>query len=307
MSQTRTNHPPDPPAFAINGVKVPAPPLTAGLYIVATPIGNLGDITLRALSTLAAADLVACEDTRISRVLLDRYGIAQPLTPYHEHNAAAQRPRLLTALDAGRAVALISDAGTPLVSDPGYRLVTEAVAAGHPVVPVPGASALLAALVSAGLPTDAFLFAGFLPTKQEGRRKRLAALAGVPATLAFYESPKRLAAVLANMAATLGGERQAVVARELTKAHESVRRGNLDELAAAYDGEPPPKGEVVILVGPPVEVAPDPQSVDELLAGLLATGSVRTAADEAAALTGLSRRKLYQRALALKDRDAPSD
>ena len=172
---------------------------------MATPIGNLGDITLRALATLAAADLIACEDTRVTHVLTARYGIAVPLVPYHEHNAALQRPKLLAALAEGKAVALCSDAGTPLVSDPGYRLVEAVLASGHPVIPVPGPSALLAGLVTAGLPTDTFLFAGFLPTKEAGRRKRLGELVRVPATLVFFESPQRLAASLADMATVLGG------------------------------------------------------------------------------------------------------
>ena len=201
--------------FAIEGQAFAAPALAAGLHIVATPIGNLGDVTLRALRTLAAADIVACEDTRVTRVLLERYAIGRGLFTYHEHNAAEQRPKLLAALAEGKSVALVSDAGTPLLSDPGYRLVQEAAEAGHAVVPVPGASALLAGLVAAGLPTDAFFFAGFLPPKEAGRRKRLAELAAVPGTLVFYESPHRLGAALADMAAVLG-DRPAAIAREIT-------------------------------------------------------------------------------------------
>lgn len=288
------------PEFSVGGTRIAARPIEPGLHVVATPIGNLGDVTLRALATLAAADVIACEDTRVTRVLTARYGIATPLVPYHEHNAAAQRPRLLAALAAGKAVALISDAGTPLISDPGYRLVEAALADGHRIVPVPGASALLAGLMAAGLPTDTFLFAGFLPTKETGRRKRLAELAGVPATLIFFESPQRLAASLADMAATLGGNRRAAVARELTKAFENVRRDSLAGLAGAYAEEHPPKGEVVVLVGPPVAVAPAAEDVDALLTSLLQANGVRAAAEAAAAETGLSRRELYQRALALK-------
>jgi len=296
----------DAAGFAIEGVRAPAPPLAAGLYIVATPIGNLGDVTLRALRTIAAADLLACEDSRVSRVLLDRYGIARGVTTYHEHNAAEQRPKLLAALAEGKSVALMSDAGTPLLSDPGYRLVLEAAAAGHPVFPVPGASALLAGLVTAGLPTDAFFFAGFLPPKEVARRKRLAALAKVPGTLIFYESPHRLGAALADMASTLG-DRPAVMARELTKAFETVRRGTLVSLAAEFAGAAP-KGEIVVLVGPPSEEVPEAAAVDALLLRLLRSGTVRSAADEAAAQTGWPRRDLYQRALALKDgRDAAGD
>jgi 16S rRNA (cytidine1402-2'-O)-methyltransferase len=285
--------------FAIDGARLPASPIAAGLYIVATPIGNLGDVTIRALRTLAAADVVACEDSRVTRVLLDRYGITHSLTTYHEHNAAEQRPKLLAALAGGKSVALVSDAGTPLLSDPGYRLVIEAAEAGHAVFPIPGASALLAGLVVAGLPTDAFFFAGFLPPKEVARRKRLTALAAIPGTLVFYESPHRLGASLSDMAATLG-DRPAAMARELTKAFETVRRGSLASLAADF-ADIEPKGEIVVLVGPPVEAAPEPEEVDALLLRLLATGTVRSAADEAAAATGLPRRDLYRRALALKD------
>jgi 16S rRNA (cytidine1402-2'-O)-methyltransferase len=288
--------------FAIDGARLPAPPIDAGLYVVATPIGNLGDVTIRALRTLAAADIVACEDSRVTRVLLDRYGIAHALTTYHEHNAAEQRPKLLAVLAAGRSVALVSDAGTPLLSDPGYRLVLEAAEAGHPVFPIPGASALLAGLVAAGLPTDAFFFAGFLPPKEVARRKRLSALAAIPGTLVFYESPHRLGASLADMAATLG-DRPAAMARELTKAFETVRRDTLEGLSARFAAEPPPKGEIVILVGPPEAAVPEEADVDALLSELLREHSVREAAAEAAARTGLPRRALYSRALELKGED----
>ena len=285
-------------AFAISGVRVTVPRLSAGLHVVATPIGNLGDVTIRALSALAGADIVACEDSRVTRVLLDRYGISRPLTTYHEHNAAEQRPRLLAWLAEGRSVALVSDAGTPLLSDPGYRLVVEAAEADHPVVPVPGPSALLAALVAAGLPTDAFFFAGFLPPKQVARRKRLAELAAIPGSLVFYESPHRLGASLADMASVLG-DRPAAVARELTKVFETVRRGSLTALAEAFSEAP--KGEIVVVVAPPVETPPEAEEVDALLLRLLDAGSVRSAADEAAAATGLPRRDLYRRALELRD------
>ncbi|MCP4385102.1 MAG: 16S rRNA (cytidine(1402)-2'-O)-methyltransferase [Hyphomicrobiales bacterium] len=286
--------------FVVEGVEVPAPAPDPGLYVVATPIGNLGDVTLRSLSILAAADLIVCEDTRVTRILLNRYGIRRPLLAYHEHNAATRRPRILSALADGQVVALVSDAGTPLISDPGYRLVSEAITAGAAVIPIPGASALLAGLVAAGLPTDTFFFAGFLPQKQAARRNRLAALMQIPGTLVFYESPRRIAATLADMAAVLGTTRQAAVARELTKIHEIIRRGSLEDLANALGAEPTPKGEIVILVGPPTVTAPDAEAVQDLLVGLLETESVRTAADEAAALTGLPRRDLYRRALALK-------
>ncbi|MEJ0097996.1 MAG: 16S rRNA (cytidine(1402)-2'-O)-methyltransferase [Bauldia sp.] len=286
-------------SYLIDGHAVAAKPLAPALYIVATPIGNLGDITLRALATLAAADVVACEDTRVTSVLLRHFGIATRLFAYHDHNAARQRPKLLAALGEGRAVALVSDAGTPLISDPGYRLVVEASAAGHRVVPLPGASAVMAALVVAGLPTDRFLFAGFLPPKSAARVKRLQEFVPVAATLVFYESGPRLAGALADMAAVLG-TRDAVVARELTKAFETVRRGSLAGLAAELGNEPPPRGEIVVVVGPPGEAVTSAEDADRLLLSLLAEKPVGAAASEAAAMTGLRRHDLYQRALALK-------
>jgi 16S rRNA (cytidine1402-2'-O)-methyltransferase len=287
-------------AFSIEGQAFQAPPLAPGLYIVATPIGHLGDITLRAIATLAAADLIACEDTRVTRVLTGRYGIATPLAAYHEHNAGRQRPKLLALLGEGKAVALVSDAGTPLVSDPGYRLVVEAAERGIPVVPIPGASAVMAALVAGGLPTDSFLFAGFPPPRETARRKRFAGLAAVPATLVFFEAPQRIAASLADMAAAFGADRAAVVARELTKTFETIRRGMLGALAAAYAGEATPRGEIVVLVAPPGDAPPDADEADRLLTELLKTHSVKEAATEAAAMTKLPRRDLYRRALALR-------
>ncbi|HVY19148.1 MAG TPA: 16S rRNA (cytidine(1402)-2'-O)-methyltransferase [Bauldia sp.] len=287
--------------FAIDGHAIQAKPLKAALYLVATPIGNLGDITLRALATLAAADIVACEDTRVTSVLFRQFGIASRLMPYHDHNGAEQRPKILSALAEGKSVALVSDAGTPLVSDPGYRLVGEVQAAGFDVVPIPGASALLAALVASGLPTDAFLFAGFLPPKTVARKKRLAELASVPATLVFFESPQRLAPSLRDMNAALG-PRHVVVARELTKTFEQIRRGALADLAAAYAEEDPPKGEVVVVVSPPQEKATSAVEADRVLKSLLEEKSVSAAAAEAAEITGLPRRDLYQRALAMKDK-----
>lgn len=288
-------------SFVLAGHELPADRLEPGLYVVATPIGNLRDVTIRALATLAGADLIACEDTRVTAKLTRHYGIGAPLTAYHDHNAAEARPRLLAEIAGGKSVALCSDAGTPLVSDPGYRLVREAAAAGFAVVPVPGASALLAGLTVAGLPTDAFTFAGFLPPKSAGRRKRLAELASAPGTLVFYESPHRVAEALGAMAAVLGETREGAVARELTKLHETTRRGTLGELAAAYAREPKPKGEIVVLVGPAAErPAPGADELDARLRDLLARESVGAAASALAAETGLPRRELYQRALALR-------
>jgi 16S rRNA (cytidine1402-2'-O)-methyltransferase len=212
-------------SYVVGQTEIAARPLEPALYLVATPIGNLGDITLRALETLAAADIVACEDTRVSRVLLDRYGIRRRTTAYHEHNAGDAGPKLIAALAAGQSVALISDAGTPLISDPGYRLVGEAIDHGIRVVPIPGASAALAALTASGLPSDAFLFAGFLPVKSGQRLTRLAELRGVPATLIFFESPRRLAETLGAMTEALGGARKAAIGRELTKTFEEMRTG----------------------------------------------------------------------------------
>jgi 16S rRNA (cytidine1402-2'-O)-methyltransferase len=279
-------------------------PLAPGLYLVSTPIGNLGDMGARARAVLARAALVACEDTRMTGKLLTLLGIKAPLTPYHEHNAERARPAILTRLRAGEAVALVSDAGTPLLSDPGYRLVHACIEEGLPVTSIPGASALLPALQLSGLPSDRFLFGGFLPNKTAGRRKALEALAGVPATLVFYESPQRLAESLADMAAVLG-ERDAAVARELTKLHEEVRRGGLAALAAHYAEAGAPKGEVVVVVGPPgAATAPDAETVDALLRQALQTLSVREAAAQVAAATGIARRTLYARALTLQGKTA---
>lgn len=274
--------------------------LAPGLYLVATPIGHARDITLRALDILAGADLLAAEDTRNTRRLLDIHGIRRRggLVPYHDHNGAAQRPRLLAALAEGRSVALVSDAGTPLVADPGWRLAAEATAAGHAVTAAPGASALLAALSVAGLPTDRFLFAGFLPPKQTARRRALEELAAVPATLVFYESPHRLAESLADMADRLG-DRPAAVCRELTKRFEETRRGSLSALAAAYAAAAEPRGEIVVLAGPPLPRETSEDELDAALTAALAAGSVRDAADAVAVALGLPRRRVYARALEL--------
>jgi len=290
-----------PPAtYTAFGLRAEAEKLTPGLHVVATPIGNLKDISFRALSTLAAADAVIAEDTRVTRNLLAHYGVATPLVAYHEHNAKAVRPHLLARLEAGATLALVSDAGTPLVSDPGFKLVQEALEKGVHVTAVPGPSAVLAALVVAGLPTDRFFFEGFLPHKSGPRRARLAELAAVPGTLVFFESPRRIAETLADAAAALG-PRSAAVARELTKLYETVRRGRLDALAAALAAEEPPKGEIVLLIAPPEAGAADQAEVDldARLTEALATYSVKDAASVVAAATGQPRRQVYARALQL--------
>lgn len=288
-------------SYMIGQTEVVARPLEAALYLVATPIGNLGDITLRALETLAGADQLACEDTRVTRVLLDRYGIRQRPTPYHEHNANEAGPRLIEALESGRSVALVSDAGTPLVSDPGYRLVEQALEKGIRVVPIPGASAVLAALTASGLPSDAFMFAGFLPVKDGQKRTRLSELVAVPATLIFFKSPRRLADTLVAMA-DVYGDRPAAIGRELTKTFEEMRTGTLPALAAHYAEAPTPKGEVVICVGPPAEQAPAaPADIDRLLLSLAAEMPASKAAAEAARMTGGQKPALYRRLLELKE------
>ncbi len=288
-------------SFLIGQAEFPARPLEPALYLVATPIGNLADITIRALETLAAADVLACEDTRVSRVLLERYGIRRRTTAYHEHNAAEAGPRLMAALEEGKSVALISDAGTPLVSDPGYRLVGEALERGLRVVPIPGPSAALAALTVSGLPSDAFLFAGFLPVKAGQKRTRLEQWQAVPATLIFFESPRRVADTLDAMAQVLGAERRAAVCRELTKTFEEARHGTLGELAAHYAAADTPKGEVVICVGPAADEEAAPADVDALLIGLAAEMPASKAAAEAARMTGQPKQELYRRLLALKE------
>ncbi len=276
-------------------------PLAPGLYIVATPIGNLRDITLRALDILAGADLVACEDTRITRRLLDRYGLKVSLAAYHDHNAARVRPGLIARLSEGARIALVSDAGTPLVSDPGYRLVEEARAAGVAVFAAPGPSAVLAALAVAGLPSDRFMFCGFPPPRGGPRQRFFAEFATVPGTLAFYESGPRLAASLADMAAAFG-DRPAVVARELTKLHEEVVAAPLADLAARYRRDGPPRGELVVLVAPPAQTVAGDDEVEALLRAALSEGGVKQAATAVAAATGRSRRDLYALALKLAER-----
>jgi len=274
--------------------------LPPGLHIVATPIGNLGDISLRALATLARADLIYCEDTRHSRTLLAHFGLSRPLRAYHDHNAERERPRIIAELSEGRSVALISDAGTPLISDPGYKLVRAALAAGINVTSLPGASALLAALTCSGLATDAFLFVGFLPAKQAARRTRLAELAATPVTLVAFEAPARLAASLADIAAVLA-DRPVAVARELTKLHEEVRSGGAAELAQ-WAAQSAPRGEMVILIGPPTAAgAVSDEVIAAHLTGLLASMSVRDAAKATAAALGVSKARAYELALTLRE------
>ncbi len=267
------------------------------LLLVATPIGNLGDLSARAARALAEACVVACEDTRTTGVLLRAHGIETPMTPYHDHNAERARPALLARIEAGEIVALVSDAGTPLIADPGYKLVREAIAAGHEVSALPGPSAVLTALVISGLPTDRFLFAGFLPPKEVARRRALGEVKGVAATLVFYESPQRLADSLADMARVFG-PRQGAVARELTKMFEEVRRGTLDELARHYAEAGAPKGEIVIVVEGPVPEDVAEHDVEALLDEALDRLTLRDAAAVVAEATGMPRREIYRRALA---------
>lgn len=285
----------------------------AGLYLTAVPIGNAGDITLRALRTITHADAVVCEDTRVTGRLLAIHGLARPLVSYHEHNAERMRPVLLARLAAGESLVLVADAGLPLVSDPGYKLVRAAIAAGHHVTCLPGPSAPTTALLLSGLPTDRHLFAGFPPAKGAARRAYFRELAAVPATLVFFESAQRLAASLADLA-TVAADRAAAVTRELTKLFEEVRRDSVAALAAHYAAAGPPKGEVTVVVAPPpaVAAADDDAAVDAALRAALARDSVRDAAAAVAAATGRPRREVYRRALTLAadrgaaDRGAPN-
>jgi 16S rRNA (cytidine1402-2'-O)-methyltransferase len=286
----------------------PAPPpaadaaLAAGLYVVSTPIGNLRDLSFRALDVLSQCDLVLCEDTRVTAKLLSAYGLSKRMERYDDHVGERARPAVLERLAGGARIALVSDAGTPLISDPGYRLVQAAREQGLAVTPVPGASALLAALAGAGLPTDRFLFAGFAPPKAAARRTVFAELAGLRATLVFYETGPRLTESLADMAAVFGAEREAAVCRELTKRYETVVRGSLRELAAdpRLQG---PKGEIVVVLSPGREAAATGEDADAALAEALTRLSPADAAGEVARALGLPRRELYRRALALRTQD----
>ncbi|MBL4806559.1 MAG: 16S rRNA (cytidine(1402)-2'-O)-methyltransferase [Rhodobacteraceae bacterium] len=279
-----------------------SPKLQAGLYLVATPIGTASDITIRALDILEKADVLAAEDTRQARKLMDIHGIklnGRPLLAYHDHNGAGVRPRLLDAVREGKSVGYVSDAGTPLIADPGYALARDMIAAGLPVTAAPGPSAVLTALSVAGLPTDRFLFAGFSPTKSGARLAFLSEFKVVPATLVFYENPKRLAACFAAMVKVFGPDRPAAMCRELTKKFEEVRRGSLVELADYYADVPAPKGEAVIVLGPPAKSTVSDEDIDAALRGALNDGSVKDAAAEVAEMFNLSRKPLYKRAVEL--------
>jgi 16S rRNA (cytidine1402-2'-O)-methyltransferase len=283
------------------------PTRAPGLYLTATPIGNAEDITLRALSVLRQCDAIVAEDTRVTARLLAIHGISRPMLTYNDHNAPGMRPKLLEKLKGGGRLALVSDAGTPLISDPGHKLVRAAREAGIAVYPVPGPCAALAALTASGLPSDRFLFAGFLPAKRGPRRAALADLAAIPATLVLFESAQRLAPSLADMAELLG-PREAAIARELTKLHEEVRVAPLVELAAAYADRAPPKGEITLVIGPPPEaVTPNAARLDGLLAAALSFMPVKAASALVAEATGTSRRVVYLRALGLKGRSEDGD
>ena len=286
-------------SFSIAGHVLTAPKPVPGLHLVATPIGNLGDITLRALETLAGVDLIACEDTRISRRLTERYAISAQLTPYHEHNAASARPKILERLAQGASIALVSDAGTPLISDPGFKLVREACAAGHAVIAVPGASSVLTALSVAALPTDRFFFEGFLPAKENARRTRLAELAKIDATLVMFDSGNRVQDTLGDLADIMAG-RDAAICRELTKLHEDIKRAPIAELAKAADALET-RGEFVLVIGPPAPGAKimAEADLDDLLRSSLQRDSVKDSVAHAVELSGRPRREVYARALEL--------
>jgi 16S rRNA (cytidine1402-2'-O)-methyltransferase len=285
--------------FSVGSHLMTAPKAAAGLHLVATPIGNLGDITLRALETLAGVDIIACEDTRITRRLMERYGIAAELMLYHEHNAVAVRPKILQRLAEGGSVALVSDAGTPLISDPGFKLVREVASAGHKVTALPGPSSVLTALSVAALPTDRFFFEGFLPTKHAARRTRLSELALIDATLVLFESGNRVQEALIDLAEILGS-REATICRELTKLHEEVLRTTLPELAARA-GEIETRGEFVLVIGPPPANAQTltAGALDDVLRDQLVHHSVKDAVTHAVELSGRPRREVYARALEL--------
>ena len=291
------------PSYIIGAHRYEAEPLAPGLYVVATPIGNLGDITVRALATLAAAETVLCEDTRTSGKLMERFAIRTKLSPYHEHNAQKARPHILERLQQGATIALISDAGMPLVSDPGYRLVKEAVELGIPVTACPGPSAVLTGLALSGLPTDRFLFAGFVPQKQGERRRLFAEFEKLKATLIFFESPHRIIETLHDLATALPG-RAVAVTRELTKLHEEVLRGQAQEIAAQLAARAAVKGEITLLVGPPTEDEPvSDADIDIAINHALSTMPASKAASEVAKRFNANRADIYQRILSRKESD----
>jgi 16S rRNA (cytidine1402-2'-O)-methyltransferase len=285
--------------FSVGGHLLTAPKPVPGLHLVATPIGNLGDITLRALETLAGVDIIACEDTRITRRLTERYAITALLKPYHEHNAALARPKILEKLNQGASIALVSDAGTPLISDPGFKLVREVCAAGHAVIALPGPSSVLAALAVAALPTDRFFFEGFLPSKQAARRARLSELSRIDATLVMFESGNRVQDTLADLAEIMG-TRDAAICREMTKMHEEIKRGAVAELARTA-GTLETRGEFVLVIGPSAagEQTMTENDLDNLLLSSLQRDSVKDAVAHAVELSGRPRREIYARALEL--------
>jgi 16S rRNA (cytidine1402-2'-O)-methyltransferase len=302
-NKTEGSHPegaePADRSFAIGRHVLTAPKAAAGLYLVATPIGNLGDITLRALETLAGVDIIACEDTRITRRLTERYGISAVLKQYHEHNAALARPKILEKLAQGASIALVSDAGTPLISDPGFKLVREVCAAGHPVIALPGPSSVLTALAVAALPTDRFFFEGFLPPKQTARRARLTELSRIDATLIMFDSGNRVQDTLADLAGIMG-DRDGAICRELTKLHEEVKRAKVSELARDADALET-RGEFVLVIGPPAAGSQtmSEHDLDDLLRASLKRDSVKDAVAHAVELSGRPRREIYARALEL--------
>jgi 16S rRNA (cytidine1402-2'-O)-methyltransferase len=299
INRTEGSAEPSERTFTVGGHVLTAPKPVPGLHLVATPIGNLGDITLRALETLAGVDIIACEDTRITRRLTERYGISALLKPYHEHNAALARPKILEKLAQGASIALVSDAGTPLISDPGFKLVREVCAAGHQVIALPGPSSVLAALAVAALPTDRFFFEGFLPPKQTARRARLTELSQVDATLVMFESGNRVQDTLRDLSDIMGG-RDAAICREMTKMHEEVARAPLSELARSAEAMET-RGEFVLVIGPPTAGAQTMtrDALDDLLRSSLQRDSVKDAVAHAMELSGRPRREIYARALEL--------
>ena len=276
-----------------------------GLFIVPTPIGNLRDITLRALDVLGGVNLIACEDTRITSRLLNAYEIKTPMAAYHEHNAQQIKPRLLKQIKNGKSIALVSDAGTPLVSDPGFKLVRSVIDSGFPLTVLPGPSAPITGIVAAGLPTDRFLFAGFPPPRQKARQTFFQEFIACPTSLIFFESAKRLARSLRDME-TVFGDREAAIARELTKKFEEIQRGTLATLVEFYGARPTPKGEIVVIIDPPSQkVPPSRELIDAEITSALAELGVKSAAEYVSGALGLPRREIYQRALKLRCEDDP--